>query len=423
MQLAWGARVSPEFRARAVAIATGLGCDPSHLMACMAFETGRTFSASIRNRSSGATGLIQFMPSTALNLGTTVDELAAMTAEDQLSYVNAYFLPYRGALHSLADVYMAILWPQAVSADDGAVIFAAGSQAYLGNRGLDLNHDNAVTKGEAASFVAALLAEGLRPGNVAELDGVQPAAPIVEMSTEAQTPTEGGNMGVAIPLLLQLVPQILQLFSARAQTQITKATGADPALSAQFMQNLIAQVGQVAGIPVTDNATAVQAVGKVTGLPDPQKTAAAAELEAHSLDYLDKLAPLLDKIALQEKALWAARDASADAAGARARQDKVDIAPLLVRNGTYDFRGAMVGIMALLGVQMYFADDHRPDPTLTGFLGLFAYGVIRLMDRPSAYRFGGAFEGSQTVDTSKAIVEQALTDRRKAPTLALPPKA
>lgn len=413
MQLAWGARVSAEFRAKVVQIAAGIGCDPSDLMACMAFETGRTFMPAARNTASGATGLIQFMPSTALNLGTTVEDLARMSAEDQLAYVNAYFLPYRGALRSLSDVYMAILWPAAIGKAEDAVIFAAGSRAYLGNRGLDLNHDNAVTKAEAASFVVAAREEGMRAGNVFDMTGVQPAAPIEDHSTQA--PTEGA-MGVAIPLLLQLVPQILQLFSARAQTQISKATGADPALAAQFMQDLIAKVGTATNIPVTDNASAVQAVAAVTSMPPPQQAPAVAQIEEQALDYLDKLAPLLDKIAAQEKALWAARDASADAAGTRGRLDRVDIAPALVRNGTVDFRGALIGIIALLAIQMYFDENHKPDPTLSGFLGLFAYGVIRLMDRPSAYRFGGAFENSTAIDTSRAMVDQTLAERRKATT-------
>lgn len=41
-------------------------------MAAMAFESGETFSPSIKNAAgSGAVGLIQFMPSTAKALGTS----------------------------------------------------------------------------------------------------------------------------------------------------------------------------------------------------------------------------------------------------------------------------------------------------------------------------------------------------------------
>src|SRR5690625_4614109 len=75
--LAWGAAVSLEFCKTAIALSRKLKIDPSWLMACMAFESARTFRPDIRNAAgSGATGLIQFMPATARGLGTTVDALA-----------------------------------------------------------------------------------------------------------------------------------------------------------------------------------------------------------------------------------------------------------------------------------------------------------------------------------------------------------
>ena len=96
-------------------IAGRLGVPADDLMACMAWETGRTFNPAVRNMAgSGATGLIQFMPSTARALGTTTDALAAMSAERQLDYVEAYFQPYRGRLRDLGDLYMAILWPRGI---------------------------------------------------------------------------------------------------------------------------------------------------------------------------------------------------------------------------------------------------------------------------------------------------------------------
>jgi len=165
--LAWGARVSAEFRNRVRQIGAEFGFNPNFLMAVMTFESGETFSPSIRNRSTGATGLIQFLPSTARRLGTTTDELAAMTAEQQLDYVARYFKPYRGRLKTIEDVYMAVLWPRAVGAANDAVLFAAPSRAYELNRGLDRNGDGRVTKEEATAPVRAKLSKGLKPGFVA----------------------------------------------------------------------------------------------------------------------------------------------------------------------------------------------------------------------------------------------------------------
>lgn len=161
--LRWGQKVSPAFRAKLLRITRGFGWPDEHaswLMSCMAFESGETFSPSIKNAAgSGATGLIQFMPSTARGLGTTTDALAQMTAEQQLDYVKAYFTPYASRINSLADMYMAILMPKYVGQPDSAVLFSAGV-AYRQNSGLDADKDGKVTKAEAASKVAAKYIKG-----------------------------------------------------------------------------------------------------------------------------------------------------------------------------------------------------------------------------------------------------------------------
>jgi hypothetical protein len=166
--LSWGKKVSEEFCERVREIADSLGTDPNYLMACMAFESGETFSPSIKNAAgSGATGLIQFMPSTAQALGTTTEELASMTAEEQLDYVEEYFKPSSGKLQSLDDVYMAILWPAAVGRPSDYVLFAQDDpdhpRRYIQNAGLDFNQDGVITKAEAAEKVRQRLEKGLLP--------------------------------------------------------------------------------------------------------------------------------------------------------------------------------------------------------------------------------------------------------------------
>src|SRR6185503_6257659 len=151
--------VSEEFKDRVYEIATDLGIDTNHLMAVMSFESGGTFSPSVRNAAgSGATGLIQFMPSTAKALGTTVEKLAAMTAEEQLDYVRAYFAPQSGKLKNVEDTYMAVLWPAGIGKGSAHVIFRKGDGRYEQNAGLDSNGDGEVTVGEAAGKVSAILA-------------------------------------------------------------------------------------------------------------------------------------------------------------------------------------------------------------------------------------------------------------------------
>ncbi|MBV9760224.1 MAG: hypothetical protein JO340_06655 [Acidobacteriaceae bacterium] len=161
--IAWGAKVSSDFKARVLDLCDNLGMEADYLMSAMAFESGETFSASIRNQASGATGLIQFMPSTAVHMGTTIDELAAMTPVAQLEYVEKYFQPYRNRLQTLEDHYMAILWPAAIGKQDSFVLFAEPSKAYQQNAGLDADKDGKVTKYEAAAKVRAKYEIGKTP--------------------------------------------------------------------------------------------------------------------------------------------------------------------------------------------------------------------------------------------------------------------
>jgi len=162
--LAWGKKVSPEFKARIVEIARDLKADPDHLMAAIAFETAETFRPDIKNAAgSGATGLIQFMPATARSLGTTTEALAAMSAVEQLTYVHKYLAPYRGKLNEVEDLYMSILWPRAVGKEPEYVLFTQGTRAYDQNKGLDSNRDGKITKREAGSKVRAKLEKGRTP--------------------------------------------------------------------------------------------------------------------------------------------------------------------------------------------------------------------------------------------------------------------
>jgi hypothetical protein len=70
-------------------IARKYGFPPEWLANLIYFETGGTFNPSIKN-SIGATGLIQFIPSTARDLGTTTSKLAKMSVSQQLDYVDKY---------------------------------------------------------------------------------------------------------------------------------------------------------------------------------------------------------------------------------------------------------------------------------------------------------------------------------------------
>ncbi len=101
------------------------------------FESGRTFNPAITN-GIGATGLIQFIPSTAAGdcLNTSTAALRQMTFKQQLAYVDKYLgcnlkkhLTISGkipAYFTQADLFMTIFYPAAIGQPE--YIFPVGVQ-------------------------------------------------------------------------------------------------------------------------------------------------------------------------------------------------------------------------------------------------------------------------------------------------------
>ncbi|CAD6175812.1 Phage-related lysozyme (muraminidase) [Escherichia coli] len=162
-KIAWGAKVSKEFKLKVIEVCERLEINPDYLMSCMAFETGETFSPSVKNPNGSATGLIQFMSNTARSLGTTTNELAGMTSVEQMDYVEKYFKPYTGKIKTIEDVYMVIFCPRAVGKPNSYILYDEG-RSYNDNKGLDLNEDNAITKYEAGFKVREKLKLGMKEG-------------------------------------------------------------------------------------------------------------------------------------------------------------------------------------------------------------------------------------------------------------------
>lgn len=144
--------------------------DANDLMACMSFESAGTFSASVKNPKSSATGLIQFMLATARDvLKIPHANLAKMTPEDQLNEVYKYFkwvIDTFGPVSGTADTYMAIFRPAAVGKPSETPLFVKGTDAYAVNTGLDTNKDGRIMKAEAAAKIIERLALGLQPDNI-----------------------------------------------------------------------------------------------------------------------------------------------------------------------------------------------------------------------------------------------------------------
>ena len=144
-----------DFEEKVRKISRKLGIPPEWLMAVMHSES--RFDASVANhKGSGATGLIQFMPTTAKDFDITTAKLRNLNHVEQLDYVYAYFDAKRKQYkqyESLTDLYLAVLYPKALGEDYCYTMYAAPSKPYEMNKGLDVNKDKRVTVQDIDQFL------------------------------------------------------------------------------------------------------------------------------------------------------------------------------------------------------------------------------------------------------------------------------
>jgi hypothetical protein len=146
----------PDFKKKVDKVAAALGIQSNNLMAIMKQESGVDPQA--RNPS-GATGLIQFMPKTAIALGTTTDELFKMDGVQQLDYVYKYFKMTGVGDGSLGELYTAVFMPKYVGYPKDTVLGQRGAAGFSGkvyaqNSGLDRNRDGVITKADIENSVS-----------------------------------------------------------------------------------------------------------------------------------------------------------------------------------------------------------------------------------------------------------------------------
>lgn len=138
----------PGFAQALAAVADRLGLDPNYIGAVMSLESG--FNPKALNKQGGASGLIQFMPATAVNLGTTAEALRAMSAIQQLPFVEKYYQAAGRGVRSdtPGDYYMATFMPAYVGKPAEFVIAERGMPVYDQNAGLDVDGDGTLTVGD-----------------------------------------------------------------------------------------------------------------------------------------------------------------------------------------------------------------------------------------------------------------------------------
>lgn len=137
----------PAFEYKVREVAKRLDIPPEWLMSVMYSES--RFNAGAANfKGSGAIGLIQFMPITAKDMGTSVHYLKQLGHIDQMEYVYRYLQAVRqkyGEYKTLTDLYLAVLYPRAREGEMCYSLYENPTKAYKQNIGLDEDKDGRVT--------------------------------------------------------------------------------------------------------------------------------------------------------------------------------------------------------------------------------------------------------------------------------------
>lgn len=139
---------------KVVQVAKRVNCDPNDLMCLMNSESGLKTTAV--NKGSGATGLIQFIPSTARSLGTSCSALKSMSPEEQMVYVEKCIMNSKQAAKlgnqkiGPGTLYALIFLPSRAGRD---ILTTSGEKFYSSNKGLDIDKDGKISKADLAKRI------------------------------------------------------------------------------------------------------------------------------------------------------------------------------------------------------------------------------------------------------------------------------
>lgn len=138
-----------------------------------------------------ATGLIQFIPETAMKLGTTTNDLKNMSRVEQMEYVDKLLALVNAKGSNAGELYAKIWLPGRADRD---VLARKGEVYYDENSKLDFNNDGVITKEDLAKVLAiqeATTAPTAEQPPVASVDGAA-----VQMPTLDQTDVEAALANV-----------------------------------------------------------------------------------------------------------------------------------------------------------------------------------------------------------------------------------
>jgi len=117
--IAWGKKVSGPFKSKVLSISANLGCDPSHLMSAMAFESGESFFAVGQEQGERRDRPYSIHAEHRQVAGHHHGRPGRNERRRPARFVAKYLAPFKNKMTTVADVYMTILFPKAVGKPAG----------------------------------------------------------------------------------------------------------------------------------------------------------------------------------------------------------------------------------------------------------------------------------------------------------------
>lgn len=148
--------------AQRLSVKYGVEFDPDWLMVVMWKES--RLNPQAVNKVSGATGLIQFMPATAIAFGTTTQYLYSLNHLQQLDWVEKYYSQSflaKKKPSNLYDAYFAVFYPDLIGRPDSYTLSRVGQRIYIQNRGLDIDKDGDIQVSDIKGWLIRSLPGGI----------------------------------------------------------------------------------------------------------------------------------------------------------------------------------------------------------------------------------------------------------------------
>lgn len=238
--------ISSSFSTKLNDISEELGMNPRDLLLVMYLESGANPAA---KNPSGATGLIQFMPSTLKGMGLSDQEVKTFgqkTAEDQLDYVKKYVQAHKGLIGgkpftSATQYYVANFFPIALKKWNGddpiknanVVVVDSNSlnqgerAAYKANPILDYNKDGKITVGDLTNVLMSMERSSGFQKMLSQFNRVAGNGVVSEKAkgiTQPQEPTQMlAEKNISSPLMNQ-INSFLDSFAGKQDLDIIKSS-------------------------------------------------------------------------------------------------------------------------------------------------------------------------------------------------------